>query len=132
MSMLKLLRLQERLGDATGRCKGIKITVRVLHICNITMLHARALGRVVGVTLTAAQLWQRVAKAKAGWEVVQEHKGHGEDVEGSEKQERALGRCELVQTSALLTMKTIVCSRSETRIHPLLSLACFFLMLTHS
>ena len=54
-----------------GRCKGTIITVRVLNICNITTLPARALGRVVGVTPTAAQLQQRAAKAGAGWEEVQ-------------------------------------------------------------
>ena len=70
-----------------GRCKGTIITVRVLNICNITTLPARALGRVVGVTPTAAQLRQRAAKVGAGWEEVQARKGHREDREGSEKQE---------------------------------------------
>lgn len=70
----------------TGKCKST-VTVRVLNICNITALSARALGRVVGITPTAAQLGQRAAKAGEQWEEVQERKGHGEDREGSEKWE---------------------------------------------
>lgn len=109
-----------------GRCKGTIITGRVLNICNITELPARALGRVVGVTSAAAQLRQRAAKAGRGWEEVQEHKGHREDGEGSEKQDWSLRTCELVQTLVLLMMKTVVCSRFETWINPLLS--CLFFL----
>lgn len=40
-----------------GRCKGSVTSVRVLNICDVSVLPARALSRVVGVTPTPAQLW---------------------------------------------------------------------------
>jgi len=47
----------------TGRRKGTIITVRVWHMCDITVLPGRALGRVVGIPPMAVPLWQTAAKA---------------------------------------------------------------------
>lgn len=69
-----------------GRCKGTVTTARVFNIRNIAVLPARALGRVVGVTPSTAQIQQRAATAGGEWEKLQERKGHREDGEGSEKQ----------------------------------------------
>lgn len=69
---------------AMGRFKGTRIAVRVLNVCNITVLPARALTRAVGATPTAAQLWQQAGRA---WQEVWEKKGHREDGEGSLEQQ---------------------------------------------
>lgn len=56
------------------RFKGTRIAVRVLNVCNITVLPARALTRAVGATPTAAQLWQQAGRA---WQEVWEKKDTG-------------------------------------------------------
>lgn len=64
-----------------GRSKGT-ITVRSFKICNIAVMYARALSRVVGVTLTAAQMCQMQKKHGRKYRTVKDT----EDGESSDKQ----------------------------------------------